>query len=750
MFELLFKYPLAMYRKGSLVLLSGWPGWALMLVAVALFVGVAFLFLRNRERWKGTGKAMTLAVLQWGALALLLVMLWQPALSVASLRSQQNVVAVLVDDSRSMTENEDGSTRLAQAQALLNGGLLDGLKKKFVVKTYAAGGELRRLDSIDNIEPSATVTRLGPSLQQAVSEAATLPVGAIVLLSDGADNSGGLDRETVAALRAARIPVHTVGFGRETLRNDIEISGVQLPSRALPNSKLNAFVTLRQQGFAGKPAKIAVREGDKVLASRTVTLPEDGKQAIEAVAFQAGAAAARVYSIGIEPLDGEHSKSNNSLTQLVNVESRKPRILYVEGEPRWEMKFIRRAAEEDSNLELVSVLRTTQNKIYRQGINNPKELENGFPATVEELFTYDGLIIGSVEAGYFSGPQQSLIREFADRRGGGVLFLGGRTALSDGAWQKTSIPEMLPVSLPDRKNTFYRDPAKVQLTARGVDSLITRVEEDSLKNAARWKAFPQIADYQETGAPKPGATVLAELVTPSGKALPLLSTQSYGRGRVALLATGGTWKWQMLQDSKDQTHEIFWQQLLRWLVTGTSGRVTATATATVLRDDPSITLRADVRDTNFLPLGDASVEARLMGPEGAADTVTLLPDPQNPGQFASAWKAERTGAYLAEIVARRGDQEVSRDVVTFRREDGVAENFRVEQNRVLLERLSEQTGGNYYTPSNAKRLVDEVEFSEAGMSVRETHDLWNMPLAFMLLLGLKSAEWMLRRRWGAV
>lgn len=750
MFELFFKYPSAMYRKGSLVLLSGWSVWVLVAVLAALLGVLLWLFWRKREQWQGARRAFTLGALQWGVLALLVVMLWQPALSVSSLRQQQNVVAVLIDTSRSMAEVEDGKSRLDSARAILSGGLIDSLKAKYAVRLYSVGGELRRVDSAGALQADATVTHLGAALKQAVGEAATLPVGAIVLLSDGADNSGGLDQETTAALRAARIPVHAVGLGREKPENDIEISGVQMPARTLTGSKLNAFVTLRQSGFAGRPARLTVREGDKVLASREVKLPEDGRQAIEPLAFQAGTAAARVYRVGVEPLDGERSKENNVFTQLVNVEDRKPRILYMEGEPRWEMKFIRRAAEEDKSLELVSILRTTQNKIYRQGVKSASELAQGFPDSVEDLFSYDALIIGAVEAGYFSGPQQALLREFADRRGGGVLFLGGRTGLTDGGWQKSQVAEMLPVDLPDRQSTFFRDPASVQLTARGQDSLVTRVEEDVVKNAARWRAFPKLADYQEIGAPKPGATVLAELITPAGRTHPLLAMQSYGRGRVAVLATGGTWKWRMLQDSKDHSHEIFWQQLMRWLVTGSSGRVSATSSDSVLRDSSDITLRADVRDTNYLPLAEAAVEARLIGPEGLADTVTLQPDPRNPGQYSTRWKADRAGAYLAEVVARRGEQEVSRDVLTFRREDGVAEHFRTEQNRPLLERLAEQTGGQYYKPDDVGGLAKEIEFSGGGISVRETHDLWDMPLAFLLLAGLKGAEWLLRRRWGAV
>ena len=91
------------------------------------------------------------------------------------------------------------------------------------------------------------------------------------------------------------------------------------------------------------------------------------------------------------------------------------------------------------DVQVVSMLRTTENKIYRQGISDPKELENGFPVQAEDLFEYHGIIMGSVEAGYFTPLQQELLREFVDRRGGGLLFLGGRFALGDGGWGGSSL-----------------------------------------------------------------------------------------------------------------------------------------------------------------------------------------------------------------------------------------------------------------------------------------------------------------------
>jgi uncharacterized membrane protein len=421
----------------------------------------------------------------------------------------------------------------------------------------------------------------------------------------------------------------------------------------------------------------------------------------------------------------------------------------VEGEPRWEFKFIRRAEEEDKGVQIVSMLRTTENKIYRQGIADPSELADGFPTKAEDLFKYQAIIIGSVEAQYFTPVQQELLREFVDKRGGGLLFLGGRFALGDGGWASSGDADLFPTFLPSEKGTFHRDPATVQLTPAGAESPITRILDDRETNVERWRKLPYLADYQDPGAPKPGATELAQMMV-AGRTMPLLVTQNYGRGKTAVLATSGTWRWQMSSALGDPSHDLFWQQLLRWLAADSPGQVAAAMPQQTLMDEGRVQMTVVARDKEFTPAADAHVSAHVMGPGGMSAMVDLTPVPNTPGTFAMDWTAATPGSYLAEVTADRGTTELGKDVIAFRREDGVAENFHTEQNRELLEKLSDETGGRYWGQNELGRLPKEISYSEAGISVRDTKELWDMPAVFLLLLGLISADWLLRRKWGIV
>src|SRR5437667_8478994 len=187
MFEFLFKYPPAVFSKGTFVLLGSWPRWAL----IAVFLGAAGLLAwaiwRRRARLASSTRgvrAVVIWALQSAILALLLVLLWEPALSVTALRRQQNIIAVIIDSSRSMAAMDSSHSRQEEAIKLLDSGLLKDLQSRFQVRLYRLGRGVDRIQSADQLKPSESATQIGKGLRQIADDAATLPLGAVVLLSD--------------------------------------------------------------------------------------------------------------------------------------------------------------------------------------------------------------------------------------------------------------------------------------------------------------------------------------------------------------------------------------------------------------------------------------------------------------------------------------------------------------------------------------------------------------------------------------
>ena len=272
MFEFLFKYPSPVFAKGRFVLLGTWPGWVLPLLIVFACAGMGWLIrsrladaVPNMRTWR----AVVVWAMQSALLAVVLLLLWQPAISVAELKSQQNIIAVLVDDSRSMGVADSGAagtaTRETEALKTLNDGVLRGLQKRFQTRLYRVDRELSPVAQLADLQPSGSATHLNESLRRLAADTSDLPVGAIVLLSDGAANEGGIDQATLSALRNRRLPVHTIGFGKTQSLRDIEMDDVKIAPEAMADSRMSATVMFHQRGYAKGTTVLQVRDGEKLL-----------------------------------------------------------------------------------------------------------------------------------------------------------------------------------------------------------------------------------------------------------------------------------------------------------------------------------------------------------------------------------------------------------------------------------------------------------------------------------------------------
>jgi uncharacterized membrane protein len=713
-----------------------------------------------------------LGALQTALVAAVLVLLWRPALVTQTLRPQENSVAVLLDTSGSMLYGDEDTSRLQQAVDNLTESALPALESQFAVNLFSFAGDLVELPSLEQVPPPGPVTHIGEALLNVLRGAQSGAVAAVVLVSDGADNSADFDQAKIAEIASFGVPIHTVGVGEETMPNDLELEDVQLPSVGLPGSTVSAQVSIRHSGAA--LAQLKVYDGDAILASEAIQLPGITGVTTRWVDIDVGAAGVRDLKFALDALPDETNVINNSRLRPMEVPEQRRHILYIDGEPRWEYKFIRRAIDENPAVRVASMLKTTPNKIYRQGIETPDELEDGFPTEELALFRYDALMIGSFEAAALTAAQHDMIREFVSRRGGSLLMLGGRRGITDGGWGPTSVAEVLPVRLPELDGpSFVRAPAKAVLTQAGRTSAMTRLEADDEANEAAWAELPDLADFQTLGERKPGAELLLEAEY-EGRTEPLLVHQRYGLGNVYVLATGGTWRWQMQLPHEDQRHETFWRQFLQAAATTAPQPVTLTSERVFYGDESTVLLRAEVRDKSYQPAGDAAVTLEVSDGLGPPTSVEMTPVAGERGLYEAAYETAHTGVFRFEAVAKvaggaeaeeaeeadegrdaRGRatqgavaEELGRARFAVRREDGVIEHYRVQQNRALLERLAAATGGTYFAVDDVSRLPEAVSFSEAGSVERQVLDLWNVPVAFLLLLLLKAGEWLVRLYWG--
>jgi uncharacterized membrane protein len=734
---------------------------ALLLILIFLLAGVFiyFIYLRPRVRLPRRTTAALIA-LRATLLTVMILLLLRPVVVVSSVIPRSSYVAVVIDDSLSMQLHDvpGGATRLDTVKlALLNTGpntFLNRLEQKFKTSLYGFSGALARLKDGNDLEGEGRTSDLSGALDETIKRSSGMPLSAIVLATDGAANVPTDITNTLRELRARDIAVFTVGVGDTAKPLDAELTRINMPRRVLVGSRVNIETFVGLSGYSATKVLLGVREDGRAIKTEEFNLRGNDTEAINLEITPTTPGVHR-YTVEITPLDGEITVDNNKQDALVEVIQGPLRLLHVEGEPRWELGKIREALQlNEKNIVLVSLQRTGENKFYRQGIGNQVELSTGFPKTEEELFSYDGLVIGSVEAGFFSADQLRSIEAFVARRGGGLLALGGRLSFDGGKYKGTALEDLLPLSLTggpvDEENT-YAPVYKPFLTGAGQAHPITRLNDDRGANQKIWNDLPPISVSEALLNVKPGATVLLEArkVDGSGAPLPLLVQQRYGRGQTLALTAADTWRWRMRMDAKNNSHETFWRQMLRYVVSGTPQQIEVSTAKDVYSMDDTVNIVADVRDRKFNAVGDAHATARVTKPSGATVDVPLkFTTLNNANIYTGEFKADELGQHRIELLgtsASLGQLNAQSNVLV---SDLNREYYSAAQNSDLLKRIAAETGGKYYTPAQVKSLLDDLTYRQTPYSERVTKDLWDMPVNFVLLIGLLSAEWFLRKREG--
>jgi uncharacterized membrane protein len=757
LFRFLFEYRPVIFQQGEFRLLPSTGAYVAagvasvaVLMTVVTYRGVAA---RGRARDR-----VVLATLRTAALALVLVCLFRPVLVVKAAVPQQNFLAVLLDDSRSMQIADWGTeTRGAfvrQAFASKDASLVKALSDKFVLRTFRFSSSAVRLGGMDELTFGGAQTRLGTALEGARQELAGLPLAGMVLVTDGADTTDASLTDALLGLKAAAVPVFTVGVGRDRLARDVQIDRVSTPRTTLQGTSLVIDAVITQTGYAGETVTLDVEDEGRIVGSQQVKLPADGEPAAVRVRFTAADPGARVFRFHIAPLPGELVTQNNTRDALIDVSERRERILYYEGEPRPEMKFINRAVVDDKNLRIITLQRTADNKYLRfLDEDNPEQLLAGFPRTREELFAYRGLVLGSIEAGAFTGDQLRMIGEFVERRGGGLLMLGGPRAFGEGGYAGTPVADALPVTIerPTRAlDTFPVARLHVKPTRAGEANAVTQIAPTEALSTARWADMPILTSVNAIRAVKPGATVLLNGSDERRRDQVVLASQRYGRGKALAFPVQDSWHWQMdvKMSVEDQTHENYWRQLLRWLVDGVPNVVDLHSTTDRVEPGEPVALVADVVDPTFVEVNDARVVAKVTGPKGVVTDVPMQWTGARNGEYRATFTAADQGMYSVRVDAERAGKSLGTATTDVRATPSDAEYFDAAMHAQRLRRIAEETGGRFYTPATVATMPEDLQYTGRGVTTVEERELWHMPIVLILLVALVSAEWGYRRAVG--
>jgi len=566
LFEFLFKYRPLMFEQGDFTFRASWAGGLALLVVVV----AAAATWRSYTQVRGNSQPLdrrVLAAVRLVALAVLAFCLLRPVLVLSSVVPQQNFLGVLIDDSRSMQiADRDETARLQFVEdqlATTDGELRSALNERFSLRFFGFSSETDRLDVVNELGYSGTRTHLGQALERAHDELSGVPLSGLVVVTDGADNAEDGLGESLLPIQAAGVPVFTVGLGREEFERDIQLGRVETPRRVLKGASLVTDLVVTHRGYRGETVTVQAEDEGRIVGSEEVVLAGDGEPQTVRLRFTAGEEGPRLFTFRVSPQPGEMVTQNNIRDSLVVVEDREEKLLYFEGEPRFEVKFLRRAVSDDENLHVSILQRTAENKFMRLDVEGPDDLVGGFPRTRAELYKYRGIILGSIEANYFTPDQLRMIADFVNHRGGGLLMLGSHRSFGQGGYAGTPVADVLPVVLDETRSdgdeSFFVE-VGVEPTRAGTAHAATQIADTEDASAARWRELPPITIVNPITEVKPGATTLLTSDTTNGnEELVVLAFQRYGAGKVLAFPVQDSWMWQMHADIAvdDMTHGTY-------------------------------------------------------------------------------------------------------------------------------------------------------------------------------------------------
>ncbi|MDB4576665.1 hypothetical protein N9Z77_00870, partial [Akkermansiaceae bacterium] len=677
------------------------------------------------------------------------------ALGMAPLDEEINADQAVMELDAGQRQKITASSRLDLAKAVL----VDSARPIFeslgenLDLSYHSFGQSSRLISDDTVVDAEDLTVLeakdpGTSIAsslEAVANSGGIPPAGIVLLSDGIDSATSQRSEAVLRdLGAREIPVYTVPLGLPN-PDDVSINNIVMQEVAFSGDRVPVRVHLQSEGYEQRTARLSVLLNDRRVSSRVVRF-EGGLQ-FEEVDFRVDIyeKGAAQIDVVIEPFDDEVSITNNRITRSIRVVNEKVNVLYIEGNARWEFRYLRAILKRDPRINATFIASNVGPEVAR---NSPEHIER-FPSKREEAFMYDLVILGDVDAAFFNDEELGLLEELIRDRGASLLMLCGPMH-SPGSYQGTPVQTMLPVRFdPDEKWAEVSESVYPVLTPEGRSSLVMTLENEDDLNDRIWSRMAPMDQLPPLLAAKPGATVLAVLSdsTERDQSYPLVAWQRYGTGKCMSIASDRLWR--LRYKTGDKYHWRVWSQCIQFM---TLSRLMGEHKRIRLETDRSSyfvgsqgRLYAHVLDDDFEPVVQSGFDVVVSGLDGAAASqqIKLQPDRSQPGLYEGYFTPPGPGRYRME--ANENDRKVS-SITEFQVSDIRQELTETDMRLENLQRIADLTGGATLGVRELPKLASLVNGEPLTTTVRSERPLWDHWLVILLLAGLLGAEWILRRR----
>ena len=581
---------------------------------------------------------------------------------------------------------------------------------------------------------------------------------AVILLSDGQHNAGESPADLAKLLGARGVPVFPVGIGMQQRPPDLAVLAVKGPDTVAEDGRVRGSVELKDDMQAGAAFTLRVAHGERVVWEKELTT--DGKH-LRAVEFDFPvkelvadelkrqdkdlrfASLPLHFTARVTVLDGEKDKSNNTGGLWVNATTQRPKVLLLDGRPRWEFRYLRNLLERDDSWEVNALLAGAggEQKFWARG-----KLIGQFPADRETLFTYNLIIFGDLPANQLRAPELEWIRDFVGQRGGGVIFVDGRQERL-ASLQQSALAPLFPVSFEGRPIDGVT--MNFQLKATGSSLTPLMLTSDPLENARLWWFLPS-PHWLAPARALPGAETWLEAVAGETRHAAAVFRR-YGSGKALYLAFDESWRWRYKVG--DLYHQKFWNQAAKFVMESPFAVQDkfVSLDSGALNYEPGATaeIRTRILDAQGRAMPRAKAEAWLMREGRKVATVALTADENETGIYRGRTAPLTDGDYEVRVrVEGLPDAEMKARTGFAVRRTATGELAELNCNEPLLRELAANSGGRYFREEELGALLERLRPLSEGRVVETETVLWQSWWWFGGVILLLALEWALRKRAG--
>ncbi len=734
-----------------------------------------------------------------------------PTLERVGVRLDELLYEQLSASDRAAVDAVAGQTRLELAKAALthdpdgdDKSLLEHLGEQYDVKVYTFAGDLSEVSSASLTDPISAAsdqsdernnrTDLAGALRKIVADAGQDAPAAVVVLTDGQDNSNLSADAGARALGGAGSALCAIVMGGASPPADAAVVSIEAPETVYLNDKMLINAELKLDGLKGKTVGIKLLRGDKQVDSRDIRIVDDVFRTHIQLGDEPKTVGLHSYRVEIDECEGEVFTDNNSYPLTLSVTDDKTKVLLVDSRPRWEFRYLKNLfTGRDKTVSLQYVL-TKPDTFTGQKPRGEIPASVGrvvaeatvLPKEPSEWMKFDVIIVGDVRPGEFSVENAGNLRKFVTDRGGTVIFISGANFMPTG-YADTSLAELIPLRLnkKDKPTEIPTGGFRVALTPAGTDHVIGRQDVKPEKSLEVWKSFPPIFWRSDCTQASPAGIVLAYAIDPNAPqwltAAPhngspasnpqsllkrrekyyrnhaLITTASHGLGKVMILGFDRTWR--MRYRTGDTYHHKFWGQILRW---ATAGKLPAGTRLVKLGTDKTRypphsrpVVRARLVLDDFSPVITDQLAVKVFRKNKCVARATMKYVKDSPGMYTARLEELPAGAYRLELDGPAVDELlIGADVDKVATEISVDPSSPTEQielaaNRDLLNRLAGLSHNGVVVPvCQARRILDALPAGKITKKHRRQFLLWDSWVLLALFCAVAATEWILRKRVG--